>query len=243
LTSTRVRRSELRDTKLTRRSITTDNQWERILDVVQIVVGWILGFVTPTVLERFTRLRRQRQLKGAIGVELRELQFTMATVALRLFRRTKSISPDRILLMREIVDSYRGPEEDPEGLKATRRYLSLPYAQQAAIVAQAQETTVNSPRLVKYHLPFLEAHLPDVRELPLDLQQRLTQVLQDLRLYNDAADYCASQLDRTFDASITGVNRVALNNNIEETYRLASNRSERIMKEIREVLARYALGP
>lgn len=204
-----------------------------------IALVWLASLLSPSIVGRIARTKRQEELKRAIAIDLRELQFTMALVGFRLFRRCRAVTPERIALLREVVNSYTGPDDNPADLKATREYLSLPEAQQMAVAAQAAETPMNSPRLVKYYLPFVEAHTLELADLPVDYQWRITQVIRDLRLFNDDVVYSTSQLDRTFDTSITGENRKSLQQNIERTYSSASQRAERIVREVRDILSRY----
>jgi hypothetical protein len=206
----------------------------------ELLLGWSLGLMSPVIVDRFTERRRQKELKRAIGIELRDLQYTVTLVAYRLHKRCGSVTAERMALFKQVVEAYNGPEEDPKGRVATRAFFALQWPEQEAMLAQQQETTFNTPRMAKYQLPFVTAHMQDLRSSPINLQWRLAQVLRDLQLYNDHADYCGAQLERTFDVSITGVNRSLLQSNIESAYHSAAMRSERIVSEIRDLLNEYS---
>lgn len=207
----------------------------------ELILGWLMGMLSPAIVTAFGRRRRHTELKRVIGVELRELQYTLALVTLRLFRRSKAMTPERLKMLKDVVLAYDGPDEDLEGLVATKQYFSLSEAQQLSIAAQAQETGFNAPRPVKYYLPFIEAHTAELRELSVDLQARITQIIRDLHIFNDAVDYSTKQFDLTFDTSIAGNNRILLLRNIENTYAMLAIRGERIVREVLETLARHKL--
>lgn len=207
----------------------------------ELILGWAFGIISPSIIDRIAELRRRKEVKATIAVELRELEFVLALVVLRLFRRKRILTVERIRLIRSVVEGYDGPEDDPEAQRRTKEYLALPEAEQLRLAGQATENGSNAPRLTKYSLPFVQAHTQTISQLPVDFQWRLSQIMRDLQLYNDQVDQFAKDFDRTFDTSITGENRSVVQKNIERTYESAAVRAERIIHTVRELIDRYKL--
>lgn len=200
------------------------------MDIALVVIGWLMGFATPLLTERVSSRKRRIELGYAINIELTELQYLLAIVAMRLRQRNRELTAERVEFLKSVVKAYNGPELDPEKRKTTLEYLELPFAQQQLLMQQSSTKPLG---LVKFSVPFITVHLQDLRSMPFDFQWGVAQILRDLELFNGLVEYSNILHARTYDGGITPVNHAITLDNIEGTYRNAAFRAECIIAEIR----------
>jgi hypothetical protein len=209
----------------------------------ELLAGWVLGVLSPLLVERIRDLWRRGDLRRALAVELREVQLALALTAYSLHVRARSLTEEQAHLFRRVLDGYRGPELNSEGLEATKLLLSSPWDEQRARMARSPVHSQNAPRLVKHHLPFLQTNLTQLSAMAPHLQWRAWQLIRDVEFYNDQVDFAARLFEKTFDSSLTEANRAVVVSNIESIYVSSAARAERIVREIEEAVREHDLHP
>jgi hypothetical protein len=205
--------------------------------VLMILVGWLLGLLTPGIAERIRRPYRRRDLMQAVVNEMLGLQHTMAVVAYRARVRRVDVSDAFLDKILPIVEGYNGPdriESLVEGLKKSR---SLSEEQRAALHQAMRKPNVGVA-LRQYAIPLLTTQIPDLAICSLDFQRSVLNIRHHLDLFNQLVPYTQSLLEKTFN-NPSAADREALITNLEEGYRSAGERAEIITKAIGELRMQY----
>lgn len=185
-------------------------------DLWLLLLGWCLGLLGGPVAESIVRRYRAKHLRSAIIAELKELQYNCALVAHDLYGYLGKI--DRLLSewVLTTIESYDGPDRDEHTLELLRKDLSRPPEEQNASLTK--KNTSHSKRVVPYQLPFLDANLPALVACSLEFQQPVLNIKSQLELFNGQVASVVSNLSRTFDPSLTGINRQLHDGNINRGY-------------------------
>lgn len=211
-------------------------------DIALVILGWLLGLLAPGIAEHIRAAYQRKQLTRALIAELRELQLNLALVAWRLRFHLGTIDATLMTWLRAIADSYAGLEDDPDTLEGLRKFLSQPPEQMAAAAtagAESRRVPSRSPRVPPLSFPFLTTNTGMLSTLSADLQIRLWQIHNQLQIFNDQAALVRSQMDRTFDSSLSAENRAAIQENIDSGYGILAERAKRTADIIGILLAKY----
>lgn len=144
-----------RRTKVPCREIRSEAMVEHLspLDtILPILLGWLLGVLTPGIAESIRRPYRRRDLTRAVVDEMLGLQHTMAWVVYKTRSRRGDLSDavlDRIL---PIVESDNGPDRSEEIIKAMREVRKEPEGQRNSL-NQALRKPNAGFTLKKYDIP------------------------------------------------------------------------------------------
>lgn len=82
---------------------------ERFGPLLYLLLGWLLGLLGPTIVDRIKRSYRVADVTKAIVLELEELRYDMALYAYLLCRPTGSLSDEWLDWIEPIIRDYRGP--------------------------------------------------------------------------------------------------------------------------------------
>lgn len=186
-------------------------------DLWLLLLGWCLGLLGGPVAESIVRRYRAKRLRPAIIAELKELQYNCALVAHDLYGYLGKIDRPLSEWVVTTIESYDGPDRDEHTLELFRNALSRPPEEHNASFL-AKKSPWDAKRVVPYQLPFLDANLAALADCSLAFQQPVINIKAQLGLFNGQVASVMSNLARTFDPSLTGINRRLLDGNINGGY-------------------------
>jgi hypothetical protein len=202
-----------------------------------IVLGWLLGLLTPMIAERIRRPYRRRDLMKSVVHEMLDLQYVMAFIAYRVRVKKGTVSNAFLDEILPIVESYDGPSADKELVNRVKTVRDVPEEQRSRAFR-----AVNRPDgaigLRQYGLPLLTTQVVELVICGTEFQRAVLQIRQHLDLFNQIGLYAQSQFDKTFSA-ISAENREILIRNQEEAYSDAGTRGEIIMRAIGKLKKQY----
>lgn len=205
--------------------------------VLTILLGWLLGLLTPNLAERIRRPYRRRDLVRAVVDEMLSLQRTMALVAHRIRARYANVTDAFLDELLPIVEAYQGPDRN-ENLNAELRQSRHRSEQERAEIDQAMRQPNAGIVLRQYSLPLFVTQLADLTICGLDFQRQVLHIRQQLDLYNQLVGYMQWLNDRTF-TNPTPSDKEAIITNWEMACRDAGIRAEYVMKAIGELQKRF----
>src|SRR5438046_1190211 len=124
---------------------------ERLADILLVLLGWLLGTLTPGVTEAIRRPKWRAELFAALRSELSELRYKLALVAHNMRGRTGTMSRESLSLIRPIILGYGGTPEDAEFQSAFKRLMSG--GDDAYIALHNSRKGQGSPYPVRYETP------------------------------------------------------------------------------------------
>jgi hypothetical protein len=205
--------------------------------VLTILLGWLLGLLTPVIADRIRRPYRRRDLMRAVVDEMRGLQHTMAVVAYQIRARHAEVSDAFLDEILPILDAYKGPDCNEEYVEAMKKTRCLPEEQRKAVYEARQNPNVGMS-LRQYAIPLFATQMADLAICSLDFQRAVLNIRYHLDLFNQLAPYTQSLFDKTF-ANPSPADRIALIANQEKGYGDAGKRAEIILQAIGDLQKRY----
>ena len=203
-----------------------------------VVLGWLLGVLAGPIGDRIKRRYSASDLQAALLVEIRELRYTMASCVSLFSSRLGILDHDIIAWLEPIERDYNGPDKDPRALEYLLKLKALAPAELAAETAH-QKGTLSGMSLKQYSTSFLDSQMPHLGILPMDLQQRLLRLKDDLDIFNQEVAFLNGQFDLTFRGDLGGANYAAVQTNLTNGYANLISRARAIAVAANAIIDKY----
>jgi hypothetical protein len=190
-----------------------------LYQILFLVVGWLLGLLSPVVADFVSRKRRQLEIKQGLGVELAELRFSLVSATLSVASSGGALDQEYVAWLKAALESQRGArEEDRRALLETVGKLGGLDEQQLAAVARSLGPPPAASALTKHRLPYLESKLDYVSSLPPAAQRQLLEIQAQIGVINELQDDIRFCQAKSFD-SLPPSTRQAIDASLQSSYR------------------------
>jgi hypothetical protein len=190
-----------------------------LYQILFLVIGWLLGLLSPVVVDFVAKKRRQLEVKQGLLVELAELRFGLVSATLSVAGSAGALDQEYVAWLESALASVRGArEEDRRALLETVGKLRGLDEQQLAAVARSLGPPPAASALTKHKLPYLESKLDYVASLPPAAQRQLLEIQAQIGVVNEVLDDIRFCLAKSFD-SLPPSTRQAIDANLQSSYR------------------------
>lgn len=188
---------------------------EALVAVTLVLIAWLLGLLTPQIVERIVRRYRRPELMKSIALELDELRFKLITVRC-------NVRMDRGTLDRNFVEwaamrakEYQGVQAESPARKILIEHATYTDRQLAGYNMLSKRTTEGFTIPQRIFLPFLASQLGSMSILSSTIQRHLIEVLTRLEHYNAEVEKLQHNLMTTFDAGLSDANLEVIHRNMK----------------------------
>ena len=157
-------------------------------DVLILLLGWLLGLLSPLLAEKIQRPRRRAELTKSVLYELDHLRYVLTGLSYKLLSRAAAVDRDFIRWILPILETYTGPGAEPKFAELYKKQLEMTDDQLRAMY-QAMRTPGSGVGLKKYSLPFLESQIQSLSICPLEFQQKVLNMRAQLELLNQEIEF------------------------------------------------------
>lgn len=202
-----------------------------------LLLGWLLGLLSPGIAERVRRKHRQADVMTAVSGELRELQYMMGVVAYRIRGYLGEVSDSFLDWLIPVALNYHGPDADPKLpgiMERSRRELTEEQRRQIHLGLRRPESGLG---LKEYSVPLVVGMTSELSICPLPFQRGVLRTMNQLDRYNQHVEYVRSQFDKTFDTVLTDENRQAVLSNLDRGYRELAEMAQRIADSVAAIVS------
>jgi len=203
--------------------------------MVLVIVGWLLGVLSPAMIEIIRRQRDYPLLQQSLRADLAELRLLLALSAIGL--KTAQGLLDRELLewQRDVLSSHRGKSDMAKMLERTNTMLSYSDADLSALAAfEAQNKVATGHGLKKFSAPTISAMIPTLWQLPRGLQVELLEINQALSHLNEEVEYAQYYFRLTFE-NLASANHAIAKANLTSSYMNIAGMATRLVEKIDHV--------
>jgi len=196
---------------------------------VYVFLGWLLGIAAITIEDYIRRRIRSAQIGKSVDLELQELRFLMAAIALNMRMRQGRVTREFLTWFQPIAQGHDGL--DPRVSEFLPKIREMPEDELNKVLLSFRRPNAGV-QLNEHSLPFLASLAGDVAVLPAELQRDLWRVKLQLDLFNQQTCFLRGQFDKTFDESLSEANRRSVQTNLDEGYTRIGDRAEGIARII-----------
>ena len=208
-----------------------------LYQILFLVLGWILGLLSPVVVDALTKKRRQAEARQGVLVELGELKLGLASDTFALAGSIGAWDREYLTWLKAVLESSRGAhdEERRQLLETVTGLLGLDDQQLAATARNAGLPA--TPALRKHHLPYLESKLETLASLRPEALRQLLEVKAQIGVINELLDDIRFCLGKSFD-SLPPSTRQAIDASLQTSYRAVVRSS----RQAADLIGRLKLG-
>jgi len=160
----------------------------------------------------------------------------IALVVLKMRAHIQVMDQPTLDLIRPIILQYTGDTDDVAFVGATRKLLEAGDQTFIALHNSEPPNPAKTPFPVPYEAPFLTAHLDTLGLFPLEIQRRLLRVGSDLRGFNERVAFIQVAINRTWDSSLSTINRQQNADNLASGIKNLATTAEGLVKAINRLL-------
>jgi hypothetical protein len=149
-----------------------------------------------------------------IAVELHELRGTLAYAAPLTLSASGALTSNHVAMLRPILKTHLLAAGGDDPARSAALALLQKSDDEYAAIHNARANVGRGPWPVPYRVPFLELSLGELTLFSKEVQARLLEVLHQVHLFNEKVELVKELSRQTFDSSIEGANRIALDGNL-----------------------------
>lgn len=205
-------------------------------ELLYIILGWLFGLLSPTIISKIGEPYRKRRLFKAISSELNDLKFRAALANFRLVKGYGQINSEYLEWLRSHIEDYKGNEPTEATLGLVSKLLECDDNQLESLGTELQENEGVGVSLKTYNVSFLNSHIENVELFPINLQTIVHELLNLINIHNQEVVKANEVLMMTFDSSMSNENHVRLKSGLKSSYINLSTIYKRIINKIDNIL-------
>jgi len=191
------------------------NIWEQILF---LFLGWLLGMLSPVVVDAIRRQREVKEIRKALLVELKDLQSRLANTVYLLSLRTGKYDRAFLEWFKPIIERNNYLHKLDNVLKSTEYGLALTDDQLAVAAKQLLASEGGGLGLKNHYAPLLEAKIGQLGSFDVEYQRLLLEIHSRLTIVNEEIEQYRFYFQQTFSSDISDVNHKLIIQNIDGSY-------------------------
>lgn len=181
------------------------------------VLGWLLGLLSPRVVDIITIAYRRPAIRRSLFQELQDLRVRLAMTAFLIAMRAEAVDRKLLEWMRPIVNDYKGFYADPEMVAVPGRLSSL-RDEQLEATCKALQKPGRGFTLKKFSAPFLKEHLPSLNMFSPEFEQMALEIASQLNVLNEEIEAAWFFFTKTFDPSLPNDMLEVVEGNVSRSY-------------------------
>ncbi len=201
-----------------------------INELLILLVGWVLGLLSPLITNAIQERKKSKALKQSILNEIDEFRIIMAGVISQITSNVNALDHELIEYLLSIFESSSSVKDYDSMMQNLKEMHKL--SPEVLKHAQEQKISHRYLSLKKYDLPYLRAKTNDLSSLDDEFQRRSFELLSLLNMFNEDIDVARYFHKLTFDVSISAEQNQEIGEGLMEQYNTIANRARIILKKI-----------
>lgn len=203
----------------------SSDTWEKVLF---LFLGWLLGMLSPIVVDAIRRRREVKEVKKALLTELSDLQSRLANTVWLMSIRTGQYNRSFLEWFKPIIERNRYLHKLDNVLKSTTSHLEMSDEQLAVVAAHLSASEKKGLGLKTHHAPLLDSKVGQLGSFPVEFQSILLEIHSRLIILNEEIEQYRFYFQQTFSSGISDINHTLIVENIEGTYRAVQQQARMI---------------
>lgn len=205
-------------------------------ELLLVLFGWALGLLSPLVVDFCREWRQRKNFLASALVELRDVQFVLATMAFLLVMKHGRLTTELVEKTANVMNCYHGnePVEDMRRHLDGVREMSQQQLDQLAAIADQREAA-SGVKIVKPS--YVMSNLSELAKLKPDLQRRFYELFRTLDVIEQEVRKVDALILMTFDSSISEENHNTIGSEIKSKYIFLARQCERAVDKIEGIIA------
>lgn len=205
-------------------------------ELPSLLLGWLLGLLSPTIVDAIRAKYLRRDLARAIRSEAEDLQYRVAIASFHLIQKYGRLSREYLVWLKPKLLRYEG-NEPVESIRKLVEQLQVASDDQLLAVAahmRAEEGTGLSFK--SYSASLIESSLGSLLHFPPEYQRRIHEFRNQLSILNQEMDHANEVLRMTYDSSISDENQIRLRDDLIFKYQTIQGMCARVADRLQGII-------
>jgi hypothetical protein len=204
--------------------------------ILYIFFGWLLGLLSPAIIEKIKSSYSKKQFFDAICAELTNLQPRIAMVSYDLARKYGKLDKEILLKTQHVISKYKGNESCKGSLKLIETLLNCEENQYRAMLDYMKNEPGKSSSVKQVSISFIEHNTALLSNLPIDIQSKIHEIRNQVSYFNDEVKSAQHDSRMTFLSTVSDENHDLIKENLHERYVFISEIGFRVVQKIENIL-------
>jgi hypothetical protein len=197
-------------------------------ELLILLLGWLLGILSPIIVDKIKQQRTNEAIKNAIINEMNDLEYRLMLFSFSIFAHVGSVKQEFLRWAVSVMANYTGPYENKKMYEIMKRISDLDDDE----LARHFPAKKRGLRISKMKIPFTESKVDSLSCFSIDFQKSIISILSQLTILNEAISCSMEDFARTFIPNITDENLNNILTNIYEDYDRMAGRARTIVDMI-----------
>ena len=204
------------------------------MEILYLILGWLLGLLSPQISERISRHYKKRDLRIGLISELKEIRYRLILTTYLLSKKAGSFNKDLIEWVRKQLEDYKERDHTKMTLSVLEKLSADP--SQIAVIRSLSYDEETGLSLKKFYLPFIEAKTDFFPVFGDGCRNLLFQIRFQIQALNEEIDNVLFYFRKTFDSSMSPVNHEIVRKNLTHGFENLARQTKLITEKINDLL-------
>jgi len=195
------------------------------MDNSSLFIGWFLGVASAVLVERIGSAARTKRASEVIQTELEELRLQLVFNVFHVKNRLGMLTREDVEAMKVIANAYQGVKQN-EQFKKFRKAVNGMDDKILGAIQLLGFKPGHGIGLKTQSTPAIDNSIGFVGGFPKPYQAAVLEIRRILNVFNQEVETSHRLNDMTFDASIVGTNRTAIDSNTETSWKTIVDQAE-----------------
>lgn len=186
--------------------------------LVLLLVGWLLGLLSPAIIESISAKRKLEPIKKQVRTELDEISRQLICITFLCAKDTSNLNTELITWCSKELSRLGSTDETQKIAESLKCFSKKTPSEIQAINNNQATKNFEGRSLKKYELPYTMAHSTFIHNFNIETQAVIWEVANRVQLLNQEVDVVRQYMFMTFDVSITGVNHIRIVSDLKKKY-------------------------
>lgn len=196
-----------------------------------IFLGWLLGMLSPVIVDAIKRRRENALGRTAILTELNELAGMLATAIYGARVRNGTVDRKFLEWFKNILECHATTPDLEKFIPSLRTQLSWTDEELKAVARHTSSDEGKGTMLQHYPVPLLDARVSALWSFDASFQRQLLEIRRNVAILDDVVDRSRKYFDLTF-TNLGEQNGRLVEENLVQTYGFYAERATIIVEQI-----------
>lgn len=205
-------------------------------EVLFIILGWLLGIISPRLIDSIKSHYEKYDFLSAIKVEAKDLQYRLSLGSYTIAQREGILDREKLIWFKEKLLAYEGSEPKEPILLLVNTVLNSESESELQALNAFNNEHQRAISLKSYSASFLSSNIERLHILPVGFQVSAHEFLNVLSILNQEIIIAGKYHEMSFDSSLDEINYNLVIGNLHQSYSNISGLCQRASNKLQIVI-------
>lgn len=205
-------------------------------EVLFIILGWLLGVISPRLIDSIKAHYEKNDFLGAIKTEAKDLQYRLSIGSYHIAQRESMLDREKLIWFKEKLSTYEGSEPKEPILLLINSVLNSESDAELQALNSFENEHQRAISLKNYSASFLSSNIEKLHTLPVNFQISAHEFLNVLSILNQEIITAIKYHEMSFDSSLNEINYSLVVGNLHQSYSNISGLCKRASDKLQKLI-------